>query len=135
MAMPVVSYSLLQDTPAGSLAGAGFGMGLWIFILVMIVVQIAAMWKVFEKAGRPGWAAIIPIYNVYILLKVAGKPGWWLILMLIPLVNIIVAIIVSVSVAENFGRGALFGIGLAILGFIFYPVLGFGDAQYQASSS
>ena len=133
MAMPVVSYSLLQDSP-DSLAGRSFGMGFWIVILVVIVFQIAAMWKMYEKAGQPGWAAIIPIYNVYILLKIGGKPGWWLILMLIPLVNIFVAIMVSIAVAENFGKGALFGLGLAILGFIFYPVLGFGDAQYQPSA-
>ena len=105
-----------------------------LFIVIAIgftVVVVAAMWKVFTKAGKPGWAAIIPIYNVVIILQIAGKPLWWLILMLIPLVNIIVFIIVSIALAQNFGKGAGFGVGLALLGFIFYPILGFGDARYQ----
>jgi hypothetical protein len=98
--------------------------------LVIVIAAIAGLWKTFEKAGHPGWAAIIPIYNIYILCKIAGRPGWWVILFFIPIVSIVIAIIVSLDVAKNFGKSALFGIGLALLGFIFYPILGFGDAQY-----
>lgn len=97
----------------------------------LIVFVIAALWKVFVKAGQPGWACIIPFYNAYVLLQIAGRPGWWLLLFLIPFVNIVIAIIVALDVAKNFGKGAGFGIGLAFLGFIFYPILGFGDATYQ----
>jgi hypothetical protein len=86
---------------------------------------------VFTKAGKPGWAAIVPIYNLVVLLEIAGKPLWWIVLFLIPLVNIIMCIIVSIAVAKNFGKSAGFGVGLGLLGFIFYPILGFGDAQYQ----
>ena len=107
------------------------GMCFGLFELLLIAVIIAGLWKTFVKARRPGWEAIIPIYNIYILLKIAGRPGWWLILFLIPLVNIIVGIIVSVDVAAKFGKGVGFGIGLALLGFVFYPILGFGDAVYQ----
>jgi hypothetical protein len=82
------------------------------------------MWKVFAKAGHPGWAAIIPIYNMYVWCKIVGRPGWWVILMLIPLVNIVVAIIVCIDMAKSFGKGAGFGIGLALLGIIFLPILG-----------
>ena len=68
-------------------------MTLWIIIcLVLAVISIAGTWKAFEKAGQPGWACIIPIYNTYIMLKIGGKPGWWLLLFLIPLVNIVFAI-------------------------------------------
>lgn len=100
--------------------------------LALIVLIIAGIWKVFAKAGQPGWAAIIPIFNVYILLKVAGRPWWWLLLLLIPLVNIVIVFVVAIDVAKAFGQGVGFGIGLALLGFIFYPILGFGDATYTA---
>ena len=98
--------------------------------LAVIVLMIAGVWKVFEKAGQPGWAALIPIFNIYIFLKVAGKPGWWLILMLIPIVNIICGIIALVALAQNFGKGGGFVVGLIFLPFVFYPMLGFGDAKY-----
>jgi len=100
--------------------------------LAVIILLIAGIWKVFTKAGQPDWAVIIPIFNVYILLKVAARPWWWLLLLLIPLVNIIIAFVVAIDVAKAFGKGAGFGIGLALLGFIFYPILGFGDAAYTA---
>lgn len=103
--------------------------------LAIIVAVLAGFWKVFTKAGQPGWASIIPIYNAYILLKIAGKPGWWLLLFFIPIVNIVIGFIVALEVAKAFGKGAGFGIGLALLGFIFYPVLGFGDARYQGASA
>jgi len=92
--------------------------------------MIASMWKIFTKAGKPGWAAIIPIYNLIVLLEIAGKPLWWFILMLIPFVNIVVFIMVLVSIARNFGKGVGFAIGMLLLPFIFYPMLGFGDARY-----
>lgn len=101
--------------------------------LAIIVLIIAGFWKVFTKAGQPGWAAIIPIYNIYILLKIVGRPVWWLILFLIPLVNLVVAVMVSIDVAKAFGKGVGFGIGLFLLGFIFYPVLGFGSDTYQGA--
>lgn len=128
-----MSYALLQEAP--TMPDYSFGMGTWVVIIALIVVQIAAWWKMFEKAGQPGWAAIIPIYNVVVLLRIAGKPLWWIILLLIPLVNIIVWIMVSVAIANNFGKGTLFGVGLLLLGIIFYPILGFGDAQYQAPAA
>jgi len=106
-----------------------------LLILIMLALGlfiIVSMWKVFEKAGQPGWGILIPIYNIYLFLVIAGKPGWWLILYFIPLVNFVIGIIVSIDIAKNFGKDAAFGIGLAFLGIIFYPILAFGDAQYQA---
>ena len=106
-----------------------------IIALLIAVVLIVAMWKVFTKAGQPGWASIIPIYNIYIWCKIVGRPAWWIILMLIPLVNFIVCIILCIDLAKSFGKGAGFGIGLAFLGIIFLPILGFGSAQYQGPAA
>lgn len=99
--------------------------------LVVVIALIAAVWKVFSKAGEPGWAALVPFYNLYVLLKISGKPAWWLILFLIPFVNFIIAILAYIGLANNFGKGAGFGLGLVFLPFIFFPILGFGSAQYQ----
>ena len=91
----------------------------------------AAMWKVFVKAGQPGWAAIIPIYNTYIMTKIGGKPGWWvLIILLVPIVNIIFAIWLINMVSKSFGKGEGFTAGLILLGIIFWPILGFGSSKY-----
>jgi hypothetical protein len=103
--------------------------------LAIIVTIIAGVWKVFVKAGKPGWAAIIPIYNVIVMLEIAGKPLWWIILFFIPLVNLVMAILVGIAVARKFGKSDGFGVGLALLGFIFYPILGFGGAQYQGNKA
>jgi hypothetical protein len=104
-----------------------------IIALALVVLIIASFWTVFTKAGQPGWAAIVPIYNLYILLKIAGRPGWWLVLYIIPGVSLVIAIIVAIDVAKAFGKGAGFGVGLALLAPIFYPMLAFGDAQYQSA--
>ena len=106
-----------------------------IFGLLIALLVIVAMWKVFTKAGQPGWASIIPIYNIYIWCKIVGRPGWWVILMLIPFVNFIILIILSIDMAKSFGKGAGFGLGLAFLGIIFLPILGFGSAQYQGPAA
>ena len=106
----------------------------FLFYLAIIGVVIAGFWKTFVKAGQPGWASIIPIYNIYILLKIVGKPGWWVLLFFVPVVSLVIAIIVSLEVAKAFGKGTGFGVGLALLSPIFYPILGFGDATYQGSA-
>jgi hypothetical protein len=103
----------------------------WVIYLVLLVAMIAGLWGIFTKAGQPGWASLIPIYNGIVLLQVAGRPIWWILLMLIPCVGFVVAIVVALDVAKNFGKGTGFGIGLAFLPFIFYPLLGFGDAVYR----
>ena len=112
--------------------GASGGILVPLVFLAVIVFFIAAMWKVFSKAGHPGWAALVPIYNVVVMLQIAGRPVWWLLLFFIPVVNIIVSLVVAVDIAKNFGKGTGFGLGLWLFGFIFYPILGFGDAEYCA---
>ncbi len=94
------------------------------------IFLIVSMWKVFVKAGHPGWASIIPIYNIIIVLRIAQRQWWWILLMLIPLVNLVIVIIVMIDIAKAFGQSTLFGVGLFFLGFIFFPILAFGDAQY-----
>ena len=98
--------------------------------LLIVIAAIAGIWKTFEKAGKPGWAAIVPIYNIIVMLEIAGKPLWWIVLFLIPIANLVVAILVGIAIAEKFGKGAGFGVGLALLSFVFYPLIGFGDAQF-----
>lgn len=99
--------------------------------LAIVIVVVAGFWKVFAKAGQPGWACLVPFYNVYVMLQIANKPTWWLILFFIPIANLIVAILVNIAIAEKFGKSTGFGIGMAFLSFIFVPILGFGDAQYN----
>ena len=106
-----------------------------IISLLIGLMLIVAMWKVFTKAGQPGWASLIPIFNIYIWCKIVGRPGWWVILMLIPFVNLIVAIILCIDLAKSFGQGVGFGIGIILLSIIFLPILGFGSAQYQGPAN
>ena len=108
-------------------------MGL-IYLAVLVLVLVGG-WKIFVKAGKPGWGMIIPIYNSILILEIAGRPLWWIVLMFIPIVNIVVSIIVYIDVAKNFGKDVGFGIGLVFLPFIFVPILGFGDAVYEGQSS
>jgi hypothetical protein len=99
--------------------------------LALVIAVVASMWKTFEKAGQPGWGVLIPIYNAYLMTQIARKPGWWTILMLVPFINIVFQAIVSIAMAENFEKNWAFGIGLMLLPFIFYPILGFGEAVYR----
>jgi len=105
-------------------------MAVWMAVIVTVV---AGMWRVFTKAGQPGWGVLVPIYNVFLMCKIAQRPAWWVILFFVPVVNLIVAVVMSIDIAKHFGKGTGFGVGLAFLGFIFYPVLGFSGAQYGGS--
>ncbi len=98
---------------------------------VVIIVCVVGWWKLFEKAGHAGWECLIPVYNIYIMLKIAGRPGWWLLLMLIPLVNFVISIVVAIDIAKAFGQSAVFGFFLNfLLGGIGYVILGFGNYRY-----
>ncbi len=113
-----------------------FSGGFLFFGLIVLIIVVVGGWKVFEKAGQPGWAILIPIFNAYILLKIAGRPGWWVLLWFIPLVNIVIAIVVAIDVAKAFGQSALFGFVLIfLLGGLGYLILGFGDYRYLGPQS
>jgi Family of unknown function (DUF5684) len=98
--------------------------------LAVFILYIVAGWRIFAKAGEPGWGVFVPIYNLYLICKISGRPEWWLILFFIPLVNVAIGLIIAMDVARAFSKGPGFGIGLWLLGFIFVPILGFGSAQY-----
>jgi hypothetical protein len=130
------ALALLQDnttttTTGVSPLGAAMGAGMMIVWCAVVLLVIISMWKIFTKAGKPGWAAIIPIYNLIVLIEICCKPLWWFILLLIPGVNLIVIIILYIVLAKCFGKGVGFAIGLLVLPFIFFPILGFGSATYQ----
>lgn len=108
----------------------GSGLGLVIYLAVMIIM-IAAYWMVFTKAGKAGWLSIIPIVNLAVMLEIIMRPVWWLVLYLVPFVNIVIHLIVTLDTARAFGKGAGFGLGLFFLPLIFYPMLAFGSAQYE----
>jgi hypothetical protein len=112
--------------------GAG-GLVVMVIQLAIFAAIIAGIWKAFVKAGEPGWAAIVPIYNTITMAKIAGRDWWWGLLPIIPCVGIVVMIMMSMDIAKNFGKSSGFGIGLALLGPIFWPMLGFGDAQYSGT--
>lgn len=99
-------------------------------ILIIGVILIISLWKIFQKAGYQGWEAIVPIYNIYILLKIVGKPWWWLLLMCIPYVGLVWQIWSYNMLSKSFGKTEGFTAGLVLLPFIFFPILGFGDARY-----
>lgn len=121
-----VSWLLAQDDNGGAMA-----MIPAVFGLLVLVVYVAAGWKLFEKAGKPGWAAIVPIYNAIVLLEIVGKPIWWIILLIIPCVQIIASLLVCISLAKSFGKSDVFGILLWLpTGIILFPMLAFGDAKY-----
>ena len=101
-----------------------------ILFLAVVVLWLAGQWRVFVKAGYPGWASIVPIYNLYVWIKIAGHDGWWLLLYLIPLVSTVVHLFVAADAAKAFGENTLFGIGIWLLPIVFVPILGFGSAKY-----
>ena len=105
----------------------------WICEMAFIVLMLAAMWKIFAKAGQPGWAAIIPIYNWIVWCKIVGRPAWWVLLLLICFP--IFFIILSIDLAKSFGKGVGFAVGLILLSIIFFPILGFGNATYQGPAA
>ena len=123
-----MDYSSSDYSSEGAGFLAGIGVTFFIVYLAIIVVAIAGMWKTFEKAGQPGWASIIPFYNYYIMGQIGGVKNWWLIF--IPIVNIYIIFVMMIAIAKSFGKDTAFGIGLVFLGFIFFPVLGFGSATY-----
>ena len=130
--------SALQLATNGGLTGI-----LVIIYIAIAVFEIAALWKVFVKAGQPGWAAIIPIYNLYILLKVIGRPAWWLLLfivgIIVPFVGwillIVISIIIAIDLARSFAKSSGFAVGLFLLPFVFIPILGFGESRYAGPAA
>jgi hypothetical protein len=127
------TYSAPTSGDPAEAAGATAAMTLlWMIIwLPLAILEIAGMWKVFTKAGRPGWAAIVPVYNNLQLIWTTGRPWWWILLMLIPIVNIVVIAMILHDISKSFGRGVGMTLLLFFLPFIGFPMLGFGSATYN----
>ena len=109
-------------------------MALMVFAILFVLVftlMISSLWRIFEKAGRPGWESLIPIYNIYRLVKIGGQSGTFMLFFLIPIVSTIASIVLSIRIAERFGKSEGFGLGLFFLPLIFWPILGLGDSEYQ----
>jgi len=109
-------------------------------VAVIVLFSVVVGWKVFTKAGQPGWAVLIPIYNLYVYTQIVKRPGWWMLLYfasLIPVVGSLAVLVVSIMdtirLAKVFGKGTGFGVGMILLGVIFYPILAFGDSNYDES--
>lgn len=112
---------------SGSLAFSPVIIIIWV---ILAIILIAANWRIYQKAGKPGWAAIIPIYNVIVLLEIVGKPVWWFLLFLVPCVNIVFVVWTYNLLSKSFGKSEGFTVGLVLLGIVFFPILGFGPATY-----
>lgn len=123
------TYADNSSDVAGAFAGlAAFGVAFWIICMAIAVVQIVAMWKLFKKAGRPGWASIIPVYNYIVLIQVAEAPMWYLALVF--LVAPVGLLMTYIKVAEKFGKSAGFGVLIWFFPFVGLPILAFGKSQY-----
>ncbi|MFT6863931.1 MAG: hypothetical protein ACJAVK_002493 [Akkermansiaceae bacterium] len=132
MKLPLLSLAQLESESTGGGIAAVIGVLLYLGIIVLV---IAGLWKIFTKAGKPGWASIIPIYNFIVLLEIVGRPTWWIILAFVPIVNIIIIIMVYIDLARSFGKGVGFGLRLTFLAPIFICILGFGSAQYKGPAT
>lgn len=111
-------------------AVAGFSMVIMLIYLVVLIVMLIGIWKLFTKAGQPGWGAIIPFYNMYLLFKITFGNGWYFLFSFIPIVNFVFSIILLFKLSKAFGKGIGFGFGLLFLSPIFFCILGFGSARY-----
>jgi hypothetical protein len=123
----------IPEVPAAGvgMALAAMGMVPLVILGLVLLLFLVTFWKIFEKAGEAGWKSLIPIYNVFIMLKIAGKPWWWFLLFLIPVVNIIFNLLWCLALAQKFGKSQLFGVGLFLLGFICFPILAFDSSRYE----
>lgn len=120
---------------ASDSSGGGAALVVLLILFAAWILVIIGWWKVFEKAGEAGWKAIIPIWNTIVLLRIAGRPLWWIVLLLIPIVNIVILIIVMNDLARSFGKSSLFVLGLVIFNPIFMMILGFGSATYRGPAA
>jgi|SRR6267378_5934124 len=104
----------------------GFALGM----MAVMVLTVAAMWRIFSKAGEAGWKALIPIYGAVVFNRIVGRPGWWVLLMMIPVVNIVIAMIECADLARVFGKGIGYALGLIVLTPLYLMALAFGPATY-----
>ena len=127
----MTSVLMTNDADALTVATAGFLIVYYIVFLALAILMIVAQWKIFVKAGKPGWASIVPFYNFYCLFDVTFGNGWLFLLTFVPCVGVVMNIIMYVKLEQAFGKSGAFAVGLIFLPYIFMAILGFGDAQYN----
>ena len=130
-------YDSYDYGSAGSAVGifAGVGVVMWIIGMALAVFSIISMWKLFKKAGKPGWASIVPIYNMIVMIEIAELPMWYIALFFVPFANIYAMFKIYIEIAHKFGKSTGFGVGMVFLGIIFIPMLAFGKAEYKGGVS
>ena len=109
----------------------GFFMFIFMISLVFAIITIIFEWKVFTKAGKPGWAVLIPVYNLVVMFEIASMPVWNILLLLIPFVNIYILIRMFVNISRNFGKPGMFALGLFFFPVIFWGILAFDNSTYN----
>lgn len=118
---------------SGAFILGGF-LAILIWIAMFLGIYAFMFWKVFQKAGQPGWASIVPVYNWVVLFQISGKPGWWVALILVPfggLIVLVLSLIANIELAKKFNKTSGFAVGMWLLPIVFFPILGFGDAVYE----
>lgn len=130
--LPLLGFAFAQeDIPTGGQVPAFF----WVIYIAILALMVVSMWKLFTRAGKPGWASIVPIYNSIVMLEIAGKPIWWFFMLFIPFVNIVFAFLTLYHFSKSYGKAEGFSIGVALLSIIFIPLLAFSDAKYQGPAT
>lgn len=125
-------YTYYGDYDSASLGGfAALGGGIWLVGTAISILIIVSMWKIFKKAGKQGWESIVPIYNVIVMLEISGLPMWYLVLYIIPIVNIYAMFKTYIELAKKFGKGAGFGVLTVFVPIVGFPVLAFSKCNYE----
>jgi hypothetical protein len=132
--MTTQTYSGTSSTTLSGGEVAAFFLIVGVVVLLVMIPYVVGLWKVLGKAGRPGWGAIVPVYNNWLIIEIVGRPLWWLALLFVPYASFVILVILMVDLAKSFGKSAGFGVGLALLGPVFMPILGFGSATYLGPS-
>lgn len=133
-----VTYTTYTTTSSSDGAVAGVLLFIWLIALIVGIFMAVCLWRIFTKAGRPGWAAIVPVYNSWVLFETVGYPGWWVLLAFIPVVNIFPLVMMLVSyykLGKLFGKSDVFSVLLIFFPVILLPVLAFGSAQFNGAAS
>jgi hypothetical protein len=118
--------SLFQYSDGDAAAAAGVGIVMIIIYLALIIVMVASYWKLFTMAGKPGWAAIVPIYNIIVILEIVGRPMWWILILFV--CAPVFAIVINIDLAKSYGKETGFGVGLILLPIVFLPMLAFSSS-------
>lgn len=120
----------MESDNGGGLMAIIFGGGMLVFMGVVMLIAIISSWKIYTKAGKPGWTCLVPFYNAWVMMEIIGFPGFYFLGMMVPVVGMFFALYCQFRLAKVFGKDVLYTVGLIFLPFIFYPLLAFGGDEY-----